>query len=223
MGLLDRFEERLDRAVNGAFARAFKAEVQPVEIAAALQREMDDRAAVVSRDRTVVPNAFTADLSVHDYARLSGYRAAVQSELATLVSDYAAEQGYALLGPIDIHLGEDPELPTGVFRVRSEARVPVTGAGTVRPGQPHLEVGGQAIALLRAVNRIGRGTDADVRVEDPGVSRSHCEIVLGSPAIVRDLGSTNGTLVDGQRVAQAALVDGSTLQVGTTTLVYRSA
>lgn len=223
MGLLDRFEERLDRAVNGAFARAFKSEVQPVEIAVALQREMDDRAAVVARDRTVVPNAFTADLSAHDYARLIGFRAAVQSELAALVGDYAAEQGYALLGPVDVLLGEDAELPTGVFRVRSEARVPAGGAGVVRPGQPHLEVGGQAVALLRAVNRIGRGADADVRVEDPGVSRAHCEIVLGSPAIVRDLGSTNGTLVDGQRVAQAALVDGSTLQVGSTTLVYRSA
>jgi len=139
------------------------------------------------------------------------------------VSEYASEQGYVLLGPVDILLGEDSDLPTGVFRVRSEARVPVTGAGNVRPGQPHLEVGGQAVALLRAVNRIGRGADADVRVEDPGVSRSHCEIVLGSPAIVRDLGSTNGTMVDGQRVAQAALVDGSTVQVGSTTLVYRSA
>lgn len=223
MGLLDRFEERLDRAVNGAFARAFRSEVQPVEIAAALQREMDDRAAVVSRERTVVPNAFVAELSSHDYARLSSYRAALQGELSTLVRDYAAEQGYAVIGPAEVVLEEDDELPTGVFRVRSEARVPVSAAGAPRPGQPHLEVAGQAVALVRAVNRLGRGADADVRVEDPGVSRLHCEIVLGTPAIVRDLGSTNGTLVDGQRVAQAALVDGSTISVGSTTLVYRSA
>ena len=61
VGLLDRFEQRLDRMVNGAFARAFKAEVQPVEIAAALQREMTDHAAVVSRGLTVVPNVYSVD------------------------------------------------------------------------------------------------------------------------------------------------------------------
>jgi pSer/pThr/pTyr-binding forkhead associated (FHA) protein len=73
------------------------------------------------------------------------------------------------------------------------------------------------------VNRLGRGPESDIRVEDPGVSRAHCEIVLGTPAVLRDLGSTNGTLVDGQRVSQIALVDGSTVQVGSTTFVYRTA
>ena len=99
MGLLDRFEDRLDRIVNGAFAKAFKSEVQPVELAAALQKEMDDRAAIVSRGRTVTPNIFTIDLSPHDDERLSVYRDALQGELGTVVTEYAAEQGYSLLGP----------------------------------------------------------------------------------------------------------------------------
>lgn len=223
MGLLDRFEERLDRVVNGAFARAFKSEVQPVEIAAAFQREMDDRAAVVSRNRTVVPNSFTAELSEHDFARLSVYREALQDELAALVSEYAADQACTLFGPVEVVLEEDAELPTGVFRVRSEARSAVTSAGAPQPGQPHLEAGGHAYALVRAINRLGRGVDADVRVDDPGVSRAHCEIVLGTPAVVRDLGSTNGTFVDGEKISQIALVDGSTLQVGSTTFTFRTA
>ncbi|MEO9221346.1 MAG: DUF3662 domain-containing protein [Mycobacteriaceae bacterium] len=91
MGLLDRFEQRLDRLVNGAFAKAFKAEVQPVELAAALQREMDDRAAVVSRGRTLAPNAFDVDLSAHDYDRLSVYAQTLAGELADLASEYATE------------------------------------------------------------------------------------------------------------------------------------
>ena len=79
-----------------------------------------------------------------------------------------------------------------------------------------------AYPLVRAVSRLGRGSDTDIRVEDPGASRNHCEIVLGQPVLLRDLNSTNGTLVNGQRVAQAELVDGSTITIGTTSLVFRT-
>ena len=84
MGLLERFEDSLDRLVNGAFARAFKAEVQPVEIASALQREIGDRAAVIDRDRTVIPNVFHVELSEHDYRRLAVFKEALQTELQQL-------------------------------------------------------------------------------------------------------------------------------------------
>ncbi len=126
MGLLERFEDSLDRLVNGAFARAFKAEVQPVEIASALQREISDRAAVIDRDRTVIPNVFHVELSEHDYRRLAVFKDALQTELSTLVRDYAAEQRYTLLGPVQVNLGQDDELETGIFRVRSEARAEVS-------------------------------------------------------------------------------------------------
>jgi hypothetical protein len=225
VGLLDRFEAKLDSLVNGAFARAFKAEVQPVEIAAALQREMDDRAAIVARGRTVIPNVFSVELSPHDYQRLSVYSDALSGELAGMVREYAEEQRYTFLGGVEVGLGEDDELETGIFRVRSEARADVNAAPSpalADTGHPRLEGSGAAYPLVRAVTRIGRGSDADIRVDDPGVSRSHCEIVLGTPAVVRDLGSTNGTFVDGTKVGQAALVDGSRVQVGSTTLVYRS-
>lgn len=232
MGLLDRFEAKLDGLVNGAFARAFKAEVQPVEIAAALQREIDDRAAVVARGRTVIPNVFTVELSPHDHERLSVYSQALAGELAGMVQEYAQEQRYTFLGSVSVALAEDDELETGIFRVRSEARAevsaqPVPGGAPLSgladiSGHARLEADGAAYPLVRAVTRLGRGTDVDIRVDDPGVSRTHCEIVLGTPAIVRDLGSTNGTYVDGSRVGQAALVDGSRVQLGSTTLVYRS-
>lgn len=224
MGLLDRFEDRLDRLVNGAFARAFKSEVQPVEIAAAIQKEMDDRAAIVARGRTVVPNIFTADLSSRDDDRLSTYRDTLQAELATVVTEYADEQGYSLLGPAQVRLQRDPDLDTGIFRIHSEAKAAVVSASSASPlpGQPSLTVGGHAYPLVRAVTRIGRGADADIRIDDPGISRLHCEVVLGSPPVVRDLGSTNGTAVDGTRVTQAAVVDGSTVTIGQTTLTYRA-
>lgn len=225
MGLLEKFEDSLDRMVNGAFARAFKAEVQPVEIASALQREMSDRAAVIDRNRTVVPNVFHVELSQHDYTRLAVFKDALQSELATLVREYAGEQSYTLLGGVQVRLGADDDLETGIFRVRSEARAEVsaTASGTgVSAGQPHLLAGGVAYPLVRAITRLGRGSECDIRVEDPGVSRTHCEIVIGQPIMLRDLKSTNGTLVNGERITQLALADGTEIQLGGTTLVFRS-
>ena len=228
MGLLEKFEDSLDKMVSGAFARAFKAEVQPVEIASAIQREIDDRAAVMDRNRTVVPNVFAIELSHHDYPRLAVFKDALCTELATLVRDYAGEQRYTLLGTVTVTLGEDDILDTGIFRVRSEARAEVTSAGGSRvaaaltDGQPRLEVAGTAYPLVRAITRLGRGTEVDIRVDDPGVSRAHCEIVLGQQVLVRDLGSTNGTLINGDRITELAIADGSIVQIGGTSLVFRS-
>lgn len=232
MGLLARFEDSLDRMVNGAFARAFKAEVQPVEIASSLQRELDDRAAIMDRNRTVVPNIFNIELSSHDYTRLAVFRDALQDELTTLVKGYATEQRYTLLGGVQVMISQDEELETGIFRVRSEARAEVAAqggsadidsmAGAALGGQPRLEVGRTAYPLVRAVTRIGRGADVDIRVDDPGVSRHHCEIVMGTPLRVRDLNSTNGTTVAGQRITELELAEGTAIQVGSTTLVFRS-
>lgn len=146
MGLLDRFERSVDRAVNGAFAKTFKSEVQPVEIATALQREMDDRAAVVSRGRTVVPNAFTVELAESDYDRLSTYEQALASELAGMVREYAQEQGYSFLGAVEIEFSVDDELATGVFQLRSEARPSQYAPPTQPPPSAGPGIGGVAPA-----------------------------------------------------------------------------
>ena len=233
MGLLDRFEQRLDRMVNGAFARAFKAEVQPVEIASALTREMDDRAAVVSRGRTVVPNVFVVDLSSHDHDRLSVYAGTLTEELGTMVREHAEEQRYTFLGGTEITLARDDSLETGLFRVHSEAKAGVASAPaptraasipTGRPdaGHPRLVADDTEHSLSRAVTRIGRGSDVDIRVDDPGVSRHHAEILLGREVVLRDLGSTNGTYVDGVQVGEVVLRDGATVQLGGTRLTFRA-
>jgi len=233
VGLLDRFEQRLDRMVNGAFARAFKAEVQPVEIASALTREMDDRAAVVSRGRTVVPNVFVVDLSSHDHDRLSVYAGTLTEELGTMVREHAEEQRYTFLGGTEITLARDDSLETGLFRVHSEAKAGVAGNAapartpsipTARPdaGHPRLVADDAEHSLSRAVTRIGRGSDVDIRVDDPGVSRHHAEILLGREVVLRDLGSTNGTYVDGVQVGEVVLRDGATVQLGGTRLTFRA-
>ena len=120
MGVLQRFERRLGGLVEGIFARAFKSEVQPVEVAAALQRELDGQAAVVARDRTLVPNHFAVDLGDHDYDRLSPYEKPLTKELAAMVREHAAEQRYSFVGAVEVELRHEPALETGVFRVHSD-------------------------------------------------------------------------------------------------------
>jgi len=231
VGLLERFEDSLDRLVNGAFARAFKSEVQPVEIASAIQREMDDRSVIIDRQRTACPNVFQIELSHHDFDRLTTYRETLETELTTLVSAYATEQRYTLLGGAQVNLDEDDELETGIFRVRSESRAKIAaadgeapeGASEVAAGQPRLEASGLAYPLVHAITRLGRGSEVDIRIDDPGASRNHCEIVLGNPVVIRDLNSTNGTLVNSEAISSVDLADGAEIQIGTTLLVYRTA
>ena len=109
MGVLKKFEQRLEGLVNGTFAKVFKSEVQPVEIAGALQRECDNNATIWNRERTVVPNDFIVELSAPDFERLSPYSGQLGDELAGLVRDYAKQQRYAFMGPN--HAGR-PRLPS---------------------------------------------------------------------------------------------------------------
>jgi pSer/pThr/pTyr-binding forkhead associated (FHA) protein len=86
-----------------------------------------------------------------------------------------------------------------------------------------IEINGTRHQISRATLVLGRSTDADVRIDDPGVSRRHCEIRTGTPSTIQDLGSTNGIVVDGQHTTRATLRDGSRIVVGSTTVIYRQA
>ncbi|MFI1014579.1 FhaA domain-containing protein [Streptomyces sp. NPDC020965] len=289
MGVMKRFEQRLEGLVNGTFAKVFKSEVQPVEIAGALQRECDNNATIWNRERTVVPNDFIVELSAPDFERLSPYSGQLGDELAGLVRDYAKQQRYTFMGPIKVHLEKADDLDTGLYRVRSRTlasstsqspgdpgpatpppgpAAPPAGGGYGYPpravgdgpagappmpaspppgGRPNLapvgdrppaggpgplpstqvrrwiEINGTRHQISRATLVLGRSTEADVRIDDPGVSRRHCEIRTGTPSTIQDLGSTNGIVVDGQHTTRATLRDGSRIVVGSTTIVYRQA
>ncbi|MEU4110237.1 FhaA domain-containing protein [Streptomyces sp. NPDC048208] len=282
MGVLKKFEQRLEGLVNGTFAKVFKSEVQPVEIAGALQRECDNNATIWNRDRTVVPNDFIVELSTPDHERLSPYSGQLGDELAGMVRDYAKQQRYTFMGPIKVTLEKAPDLDTGLYRVRSrtlassssqQGEAPQGGApGPAGPSAPQggygyppagappmpsapppgarpggygypqpatqrpsaapmgggatrywVEVNGARHQISRSTLVMGRSTEADVRIDDPGVSRRHCEIRTGTPSTIQDLGSTNGIVVDGQHTTRATLRDGSRIVVGSTTVIYRQA
>ncbi len=245
MGVLQRFEHRLEGMVEGAFARAFKSELQPVEVASTVQREMDDRAAIVAQGRTLVPNDFVVELAETDHERLAVYADNLGIELATLAREYAREQGYSFVGPVRMRFEGVPDLTTGTFRIRSGViRGTTVEGGEIRQpssdlpqpqggfnGTPRLLVsgpdsppgGGQRTFELSApLTILGRGTDCDLRLVDPGVSRHHAELrVEDGEVVLVDLGSTNGTFVNGQPVRRVLLIDGTQVTLGRTTLVFR--
>ena len=226
MGMLQRFESRLEHAVSGAFAKAFRSAVQPVELAAALQREVDNSAQILSRNRRLVPNTFHIELSPMDYERLSPYQQTLTSELVEMLREHADEQHYVFAGQVTIDLGEEEDLVTGRFRVRSSATASVTGgrkaAAEPSEGGASIEVNGSRHALTADGLVIGRGAEADLRINDPGISRRHAELRLdGRQVRVTDLGSTNGTLVDGHKVNETTLRDGARVRLGNTEIVVR--
>ncbi|GAA4884800.1 FhaA domain-containing protein [Serinicoccus chungangensis] len=122
MGVFDRLERGLERAVKQPFAKVFKAEVQPVEIASAMRGAMDDRAAVLGPGRTMVPNVFTVELAESDYERLASYEHALTDELVAAAEDHADAQRYVAPGPFEVRLVSGEELETGIFRVRPTAK-----------------------------------------------------------------------------------------------------
>lgn len=237
MGFLQRFEARLEQMVSGVFAKAFRSAVQPVEVAAALQREVDNSAQILSRDRRLVPNQFHVELSPQDYERLAPYSSTLAGELTEMLRGHAQEQSYVFTGPVSIAFDERDDLSTGRFRVRSAALSKVTPVSdrsvtdtAVRRAQVILEVNGMRHPLDPPGIVIGRGAEADLRINDPGVSRRHAEIRVhanaahrngGTDVSVVDLGSTNGMLVNGSRVQQATLDDGGTIRIGNTTMTVR--
>ena len=120
MGLFDKVEKGLERTVNRAFAKAFRSEVQPVEIAGAIRNAMDDRASVLGPGRTMVPNHYTIELSTTDFGRLDEYSDSITEDLIAAAAEHAETQRYLPGGPIEIVLAEGSDLDTGVFRVRPE-------------------------------------------------------------------------------------------------------
>lgn len=229
MGVLQRFESRLEGLVQGAFARAFGGWVEPVEVAAALTKEAENKKAIVAAGRVLVPNAYIVELAHSDAERLKEYDEPLRKELATMVAEAAAEQGWSFVGPVEVTFAEVDDLSTGAFRVAgtvvagevAPAAGPAVPLRAVRPG-PHLLKGDSTIPLGPSTI-LGRGAETEVRLTDTGVSRRHAELrVVDNRVELHDLGSTNGTRVNGQRVEAVTLTDGDTITVGTTDLVFRT-
>jgi hypothetical protein len=237
---ITRFEMLMESLVERGFARLLRTRMQPIEVAKKLSREMESQR-TVAINRVLVPNHYTAALSPEDFDHFAPIQATLQREMATYLTDYAAEHQYTLPGEAGVTLVRDESLRSGGLKitVRMEDLGEEWSAGTTplaptqlmpspdlppvplpsrRPAPPQrarIDLEGASCFLDQDVASMGRGLDNDVVVDDTRVSRLHARLQRGPRGWeVIDLASTNGTFVNGKQIKQHAVVNGDTISLG---------
>jgi hypothetical protein len=198
---LHGFERRLEALVEGVFSRAFRSGLQPVEIGRRLAREMDDQR-TVGVHGLIAPNSFRVRLAESDRARFEAFESALLRELADAARAHARDEGYGLLGQVTVSLETDPALNPGQCAVSGEIKA-----------DPNGRVGTLVTPDGRRIPVLG----------DPQVSRRHAEVRRDAEGFsVFDLGSTNGTVVNGSPVRERRLADGDELRIGSATIRFET-
>jgi hypothetical protein len=216
---LKGFERRLERLVEGVFARAFKSSLRPVELGRRLIREMDDQRTVNVQGHVAAPNHFTITLGPDDHAQFTEIEESLVRALADEARSHARDEGYVFMGPVEVLLKRDDELGIGSFGLSARFK---EGAGGSAGGAIVL-AGGERVPLGSAPVLIGRATEAGVRLSDTSVSRRHAEVrPKGDGWVLVDLGSTNGTRVNGAPVTERRLQDGDTITCGDAALRFEA-
>jgi hypothetical protein len=197
------FERRLERLVEGAFGKAFRSGLQPVEIARKLLRNMDNGRTLGVRG-TVAPNHFVVCLCEEDALRFDDYADVLERELADEAREHAREDGYHFIGPVTVQLVEDPRLKRGDLEVEASIKEGPGGrvGALVLPD-------GRRIALGEEPFVIGRLSDCDLGPE-PDAYR------------LVDLKSLNGTTVNATPVKNHVLADGDLIGIGAVAIRFEA-
>ncbi len=247
--MLRTIEQKIESLFEGAFGRAFRRNVQPVELARKLAKEMDDYK-LVSVSRVYAPNEYVVYLSTRDRDQFTSYESALVKELEQYLNEHSRREGYVLLSKPQVSFETDDDLEVGLFGIANrmiqreaegEEPEPAPETGETRiyrsppveeeePSEPEpapeppatLLVGGRTHELGQPNAVIGRSKECDIRVSDPNVSRRHAEIRQDDSAYwIVDLESTNGVSVNGRAVKRAKLDDEDRITLGSTELVFR--
>ncbi len=249
MSVLRNLEAKLGGIVEGAFGRAFKTSVQPVELAHKLAKEMEENQ-MVSVSRVYVPNHYRVFLSPRDREQFSSYEPALRKELSDYLLEHARQERLALTSRPQIEFHTDDRLELGEFGIQAQLLgAPEEDAELAEAGPSAGDFGHTMVyspdrearplepapdsrqALLIAEGRrnvlsgdrvmVGRSRECDVVVSDPNVSRRHIELRRGERGWAAvDLGSTNGMKVNGRRLGHAELEPGDRITIGITDLTF---
>jgi hypothetical protein len=249
MSVLRSIESKIAGLVEGTFSRAFRSEVRPVEIARKLAREMEEHR-TLSLSRTYVPNEYRVFLSPRDRERFADYEDALISELTGYLLEHARRERLVLASRPLVEFETDDRLGLGEFGIQTrvvnpepdeEAPPPEESSGRTmiystagRVAEPLEErarsrqqtalllVGGKRLVVGPGGATMGRSRQCDVTVDDPNVSRQHAEVrPRGGSWVLTDLGSTNGSRLNGHRVEGSELLKpGDEIEVGTTVLRF---
>jgi hypothetical protein len=247
-GPLDQLEHFMEEAVEGTVQKLFRPKLQPVQIAKAAAREMEQQQ-VVGPAGLEVPNSYAISLHPKDFERFARFQLALQRELEKYLLRYAVDRGWRPISGITVMLAADSTAPVGrpkvvaqmadmagdvpgaeVFEapiertVRQSRVAPPSAESGPLEAPPAMLVGadGERFALRRAVNRIGRALENEIVIADARVSRFHAEIRRQDGSwVLHDLGSTNGTMVADTAVDSVQLDDRARISLGGYQLVFR--
>ena len=217
---MQSLERRLERMVEGVFTRRGRNGIRPIELGRRLIREMDDQRSVDVKGRRIVPNQYIIHLSPRDFDGFSDIETALRSELVEAAREYAREEGYHFMGPVTVNLQAESSLKPGRFGIVAQLRQAPGGTllgALILPS-------GERVELRERTVVIGRMTEADITLADQNVSRRHAQVRAASGGyLVSDLGSTNGTMLNGQRLAgERRLADGDIVSIGSTHLRFEA-
>jgi len=238
MSALKRFEQFMENMVEGSVARMFGSPVQPAEIAKRLERAMESQQKISVR-RVIVPNMYRVFLNPRDFAAFEPMRGDLEREMGNYLSELAAEREFTMLEHPHVELAEDASVPRRTIQVVAEIAQPGSDSGTqVMSATIQMEAQQQSnsralllhetskgvhpIPLETTLLTLGRGLNNDIVLEDARVSRHHAQLRYKTRRFwVTDLGSTNGTFVNGEPVSETALRNGDVLSLGGLELKFR--
>ena len=250
MSVLRSIESKIASLVEGTFSRAFRSEVRPVEIARRLAREMEEHKSF-SVNRTYVPNEYRVYLSPRDRDRFASYEEALAAELGGYLLEHARRERFAMLSKPVIQFETDDRLGLGEFGIQTRVVQPEhESAGPPQQEEPSgrtmiystagrvaepleerararqqnalLMIDGKRMVVGPAGVTIGRSRECDVVLNDPNISRQHAEIrPRGGSWVLTDLGSTNGSCINGRRIEHPEVIKpGDEIEVGTSVIRF---
>lgn len=220
MGLVDEFENRIEKVVEGFFTRAFKSKVQPAEIGKKLLRSQES-GKTVSVDATYVPNVYEVTMAEEDLERFEGLESKLVREFGDLLRANARERRWGLPGALLISFASSADVKPGRFQVEASHR---DDSSSEAPPLPKATLSAEDSGSsweLKAVTTIGRAEGCDIVVDDPEASRNHASIQSRDDGWwVSDLGSTNHTYVNGTITKERRLASGDVIGIGGTSLRF---
>ncbi len=214
MGLLDKLEKSIEKVVRKPFNTTFKSLLDPIEIASQIKTSMDSQVSL-DQEQKLVAHRYQLLVSPQDFEALSSDQLNLDRKLTEMVGEYLKAKNYSTIDDLRFILGKSESLSVGEL----ELNVMQTESDVY--WQPFIEFADEKLPLPKGRTRVGRGSEADVKINDRTLSRIHLELLFnGEKAGVRDLGSTNGSFLNGQKFQEGPLVNGDTIACGNTEIRF---
>ena len=222
MSLLDQFEVQFNELSYGEIVDGELSEIQPVELAGIVDQEISRIQNEISPSETV--ESINLSLSTHDYRRLSKYESLLIDGLEDLIRKTGELKRIDSITNTKVEITKDSNLEQGVVKstpvIKFESPLEIITEEyiekIIQTKVYVLDINGLKKDLEPGTYTLGRGTDVDIQIQDPGISRKHLSIQVDEKVIVTDLNSTNGTYLGKDRVMELVVEDTITFRVGVT-------